>query len=249
MSGYPIEWRAALGRDQATINKFGHQESVGTTLIPIWDQALPYSYLAAAVALNVTSDDVADTSAGTGAQTVKVYGLDANYVEVDETVTLNGQTIVVTTQTFLRVFRVIVLTAGSGGTNAGPLYVFTGTESSGVPTDLTKVYAKVMAGEAQTLMAIYTVPADRKALVAALFVAGDSSKTVTVKLVARPLGGVFNTKDKFLVKAGNTLITHVLPVVFDEKTDIEVRGKVSTGSTEISAAFDAVLVDKIGGDA
>ena len=250
MSGFPVEWRAALGRDGvSSINKFGHQGSVGTTLISIWDQAAAYNYIAAATALKVSSADANDTSAGTGAQTVTIYGLDGNYAEVNETVTLSGTTDVPTTQTFLRVFRIIVETAGSGGVNAGIIYAYTGADTAGVPDDLTKVYAQISVGENQTLMAVYTVPANKKAMVTALFVAGDSSKTVTIKMVARPLNGAFNTKDKFLITAGNTLIIHNIPVVFDEKTDVEVRGVVSVGTTEISAAFDAVLVDKIGGDA
>lgn len=248
-SGLPIEYRAALGRDEySVVNKFGFQSAVGTSSIAIWDQAAAYNYIAAATALKVSSADANDTAAGTGARTCTIYGLDGNYAEVNETVTLSGTTDVSTTQTFLRVFRIIVDTAGSGGVNAGIIYAYTGADTAGVPDDLTKVYAQVTAGENQTLMAVYTVPAGKKALFRSIFVAGESSQVVTMRVLARPLNGVFNVKDKFLIEAGNTAIQHPYPVSFDEKTDIEIRGMVSASTTPIAAAFDILLVPKLGGD-
>jgi len=245
----PVEYRASLGRDgYSIVNKFGFQAAVGTTVVAVWDQAAAYNYIAAATVLKVSSADANDTAAGTGAQTVTIYGLDGNYAEVNETVTLSGTTDVSTTQTFLRVFRIVVNTAGSGGVNAGIIYVYTGADTAGVPDDLTKVYAQVTASENQTLMAVYTVPANKKALFRSLFIAGEASQIVTIRVVARPLGGAFNTKDKFLIEAGNTAIQHPYPVAFDEKVDIEVRGHVSASTTAIAAAFDIILIPKVGGE-
>ena len=243
----PINYAAALNRDGlTTVNKFGFQGAIATTSIAVWDRAIAYNYIPTATALKVTSGSTADTAAGTGAQTVQLFGLDANYNQINETVSLNGQTIVLTTQTFLRVFRAIVLTAGSGATNAGIIYAFTGAEASGVPSTATQIYAQISVGEAQTLMAVYTVPTGFKALMTDIFVAADSSQTITVHLVARPLGGIFNTKEKLLVKQGNTFVMHALPKVFDEKTDIELRAKISASTTDVAAAFDIILIPIVG---
>jgi len=245
----PAEWTAALGRDGLeSVNKFGFQPAIATASIAIWDQAAAYNYIASATVLKITSADANDAAAGTGARTVTLYGLDGRYDQVNETVTLTGQTIVSTTQTFLRVFRIVVNTAGSGGVNAGIIYAFTGTETAGVPDDLTLSYAQITAGENQTLMAVYTVPNDKKALFRSIFIAGEATQVVTARVVARPLGGVFNTKDKFLIESGNTIIQHPVPVLFDEKTDIELRGVVSASTTPMAAGFDIVLMPKIYGD-
>ena len=44
---------------------------------------------------------------------------DKLYVEINETIQLNGQTPVITTKSYLRVFRAYVEQAGSGETNDG----------------------------------------------------------------------------------------------------------------------------------
>jgi hypothetical protein len=81
----------------------------------IWAEGGLYSYLTAATVLKVSSSSVNDTSAGTGARTVELSGLDADYNEISELVTLNGQTPVNTTKLFLRINRMVVRSAGSGG--------------------------------------------------------------------------------------------------------------------------------------
>jgi len=240
----PVEYRAGLAASTDAIRsvwKFGHQSAVATTEIAIWDVAAAYAYLGAATVLKVSSSDANDALAGpgTGAQTVKLYGLDANYAEIEETVSLTGQTEALTTASFLRIYRMKILSAGSGGVNAGVIYAGTGTVTSGVPANK---YAAIAIGENQTLMAIYTVPAGHTALLRSVFVTGDSSKTVTAWLKMRPFGAVFQTKDKFLISQGAIQVNHVLPVKVAEKTDIEIRGKVSVGTTEVSGGIELLLV-------
>jgi len=86
----------------------------------------------------VLSSSVLDTSAGTGARTINVMGLDANYVLQSEIVTLNGVTPVNTVNTFIRVHSASIQTAGSGGVNAGTITVrqTTTVKKDGVNKDL-----------------------------------------------------------------------------------------------------------------
>ena len=226
----------------SAVNKFGFG-TVGTTLIPVWDGGTAYTYPAAATVLKVSSSDTDDDVGGTGALTVRVFGLDANYEPLDEYVTLTGQTAAVTTGEFLRVFRAYVVTAGTGGINAGNIWFGTGTVTSGVPA--TK-YAGITAGEGQTLMAIYTVPAGKTALMTGWHASTTADKgVVTVSLVARPLGGVFRTQEKHVVNPGD-LSAHYLPEkAFEAKTDIEVRAKASAATEIVSATFDLLEVDPV----
>lgn len=48
----------------------------------VWSGGGLYPWMTTATALEIVSDSASDTSAGTGARTVLVNGLDANFVEV-----------------------------------------------------------------------------------------------------------------------------------------------------------------------
>jgi len=171
--------------------KFGFNPDIDNSLETIWSEGGLYSYLSAATVLKVSSSSANDTSAGTGARTVELFGLDADYDEINEIVTLNGQTAVNTTQSFLRVYRMIVRSAGTGGTNAGVIYAGTGTVTAGVPANK---YATVAVGDGQSLMALWTVPRGYTAYLFQTNVTAactTSNKLLTTTIVARPSGEVF----------------------------------------------------------
>ena len=243
----PFELQVARG--QITYHefehKFGFYDSVDTNLTTIWSQGGVYSYLSAASTLYISSSSTADTGAGTGARTVTVSGLDNNFDQKVETVTLNGQSgVELNGSTWFRVNRIVVNTAGSGGANAGVLYVGTeATPSGGVPTNK---YATVGIGDNQTLMCIYTVPRGYTAFVTQKDVSASSSagKFAILSLVARPFGGVFNVKDRVLSSSGYSTIEYPYPLKFIEKTDIEIRAKADSagGTVTVSASLDMILI-------
>jgi len=127
--------------------KFGFNPDVDDSEETVWAQGGLYSYLSSASILKVSSSSTADDSAGTGARTVQLYGLDANYNEINETVTLDGQTAVNTTNSFLRINRMVVRSAGTGEKNAGVIYAGAGTVTAGVPANK---YATIAIGDNQT---------------------------------------------------------------------------------------------------
>jgi len=230
-----------------SIYKFGNNPEVADSIETIWPQGGLYSYLSAATVLTVSSGSTDDTSAGTGARTVELFGLDGDYNEISEVVTLNGQTAVNTTQSYLRINRMIVRSAGSGGANAGIIYAGTGTVTTGVPAN---IYATINGdGTNQTLMALWTIPAGYTGYLMQYDVSnGTTSNTPAVcklLLVARPYGEVFQTKDiKSLTTGMHIENTLIIPVEFAEKTDIEVRAVSSSNSVtfDISAAFEMLYI-------
>ena len=227
-----------------TVHKFGFNSDIDDTLETVWAQGGLYSYLAAATQLSVSSSSANDTSAGTGARTVTLSGLDANYAEISETVTLNGQTAVTTTNSYLRIFRMVVNSAGSGGQNAGVIYAGTGTVTAGVPANK---YATIVIGDNQTLMAIWTVPANHTAYLLQTDVTvatTQNNKYCTASLVARPFGEVFQVKDRFVKAESQTTLTYSVPLKFEEKTDIEYRaiGDSAGADIAISAAFEIIYI-------
>tara|TARA_A100000171_G_C2140405_1_gene155071 strand:+ start:9782 stop:10579 length:798 start_codon:yes stop_codon:yes gene_type:complete len=243
----PFELQVARGQIgfHESIHKFGFNNSVDTNLATVWLQGGLYSYLSSASTLYISSSSTADTAAGTGARTVTVFGLDNNFDEKIETVSLNGQTgVELNGSTWFRVNRIVVNTAGTGGGNAGVLYVGTeATPSGGVPTNK---YATVGIGDNQTLMMTYTIPRGYSAYVTQKDVSASSSagKFAILTLVARPFGGVFNVKDKVLSSEGYSTIPYPYALKFAEKTDIEIRAQADSqgGTVTVSAALDILLI-------
>ena len=245
----PFDLQVARGQIayHYSIYKFGNNPAVANSLATIWQQGGLYSYLSAATVLKVSSSSTDDTSAGTGARTVELFGLDGDYNEISEVVTLNGQTEVNSTQSYLRINRMIVRSGGSGGANAGVIYAGTGTVTTGVPAN---IYATINGdGSNQTLMALWTVPAGYTAYLMQYDVSnGTTSNTPAVcklSLVARPFGEVFQIKDvKSLTTGMHIENTLIVPVKFTEKTDIEARAISSSNSVtfDISAAFEIIYI-------
>lgn len=231
-----------------SIFKFGNNTTVGDSLETVWAEGGLYSYLTAATVLKVSSSSTTDTSAGTGARTVELSGLDTDYNEINETITLNGQTAVNTTKEYLRINRMIVRSAGSGGANAGVIYAGTGTVTLGVPAN---IYASIngVTGANQSLMALWTVPAGYTAYLLQYDISnGTTSNTPAVcKLVlaVRPYGEVFQSKDvKSLTTGMHVEETFSIPIKIEEKSDIEVRALSSSNSVsfDISAAVEIIYI-------
>jgi len=197
--------------------------------------------------MKVSSSSANDAALGTGARTVSVQGLDQNYNEVAETVTLTGQTEVLTTNTFIRVFRAFVITAGSGETAAGTIYVGTGTVTAGVPAT---VYAEIALGENQTTMATWTVPAGYTFYVyRGTFSAASNNvaQYILGKFMFRPFGGVFRNAADVTVNSSAIQYDFELPLALPEKSDIEARAIALSGTNfYVTASFEGVYIKNSG---
>lgn len=241
----PFELQVARGLidGHKTLFKFGNNPDSNGTLETVWSHSTLYVYPLAATAMKVSSTSANDNITGTGAHTVLVAGLDANYNEISEIVTLTGQTPVLTTTVFLRVFRAYVVTAGVSNTAAGTIYIGDGVVTAGLPA---LVYAEIPLGENQTLMAMWTVPAGytfymyRGSFSAA---SNNASQYVLGKFMVRPLGGVFrNAAD---VTANSNVIQYdfEIPLAIPEKSDIEARVIALAGTNfYITASFEGVYI-------
>lgn len=219
-----------------SINKFGSSTAVTATRHPVWNNGGAYTYLSSADTLEVYSSSANDTSAGTGARTVEIQGLDANYNVQTETITLNGTTAVTTTNSFLRVYRAKVITAGSGEENAGDITIETTTGST--------VQAEIIATNNQTLMAIYTVPAGKTAYILNYYVSVPKDREVEAVIRIRKPSEVFQIKHQIYLVSDKFTHEFGLPLVATEKSDIQLAAKNLDGITcNMSGGFDIVLVD------
>lgn len=122
--------------------------SLGVAIIP-----LP---AAGGVTMEVVSASVNDAAGtGTGIRTVEIHGLDANWDEQDEQITMNGTTAVASTKTWLRINFLHALTTGSLGVSAGNITI----QGTGAGT----AYCRIRAGGNASNQALYSVPRRKEA--------------------------------------------------------------------------------------
>ena len=226
-----------------TLYKFGYNPDVNGDEETVWEQGGNYPWLDSAVTMFVSSTSVNDTSGGSGANTILIQGLDENYVEIEETITLNGQTQVTTQLSYLRIYRAFVTLAGSSGTSGGIIYVGSSGATGGVPNGT--VYANLSIGN-QTQIAAYTVPAghtlylDEINITAALSLA---NKRVNASFHTRDFGSnVFRTRFINVLQSSQLKQLFKYPQEFAEKTDVEVRVSTNTSNNPIAASFQGVLI-------
>ena len=219
------------------INKFGYNPTIGSgSFETIWETGNNYPWQSSAVTVDVVSDNANDDVAGTGARTLRIEGLDSSYAFTEETVDMDGTTTVTTTQTFLRVFRMSVETAGTSGNNVGDI---TATYTGG-----SDVAATITAGNGQTLMAIYTIPAGYTGYLLSMNISSGKDQEMDFKFIQRineGSNGAFQTKQFLNVRGGQTTVIFNAINVIPQKSDIYVSGKGSSTSSA-SASFDLLLV-------
>ena len=240
-----------IARDNLTgldhINKFGSNSDVDTGAPEdLWTQGGLQVPPTAARLHDITSssgDD--DNDDGTGARTVRVYGLDENWAEVNEDVILNGVGDVPTVNTYLRIYRMSILTAGSGGTNAGAI-------TATAQTDAT-VTASIAIGEGQSLMAIYTVPAGKTAYMTRMYATlSGSGAPGRIELSLKQRIGIdtavpaLRTRHKvsFDTSGTSSRSWRYIPYkVFTEKTDVIMRiVSANVNNMTVHGGFDLILV-------
>lgn len=137
----------------------------------------------AGLQMSIVSTSAQDGPGGTGVRTIRLSYLDADLVQRDEVVTLNGTTPVLTTATNIRwVGEIHLLTYGTGKAFAGDLTV----------TNAGTRYKFISAGSRTTRSSAYRVPAGKRLIVHTLYAgatSGTSAARVTVDFVSSYING------------------------------------------------------------
>ena len=204
------------------INKFGFNPALSSSYETVHDAGGVYSYIS-------TPGTAAVAGASDSGAVIEVQGLDANYNQVTEDITVGatGSTV------FSRVFRARVKSLSSGTTNQGNITV----------TVDSAVRATILTGNGQTLMALYTIPANKKGYLTYFQGSMEKDTDAIFKLFSRPIDdGVFNLKGQFGTHGAPVTYDYKIPLEFEEKTDIEIQAKTG-GTTGGGAIFDLILLD------
>lgn len=214
--------------DVHKIDKFGYNSAVSNTSYEtIWDGNNLYTYIETAGTATVTSSN---TSADNGS-TVEVQGLDANYDQVSETLTVGGSA---GTVEFYRVHRASVITPNTGTANVGTITVTVDSKSAAI----------ISPDQGQTLMCVYTIPRRYTGYLIQLDVGSAKDLEHTIRIVVRNgLSQSFNVKAFMSSRGGFAEKNFKIPIEIPEKNDIEVQARASAAS-KVSAGFELILCRK-----
>lgn len=186
--------------------------------------------------VSTSTDDIAST--GTGARTIKIWGLNSSWVEVNDTITMDGTTPSIASVAMMFLDRTEILTTGAGETNAGDISVSIGG------TD----HAKMVTGNGEAHAAVYQIPAGKTGYLIAwsgsLYKAVSGSVEFRLMTAEDGVGWrVRNIMELTQTGAGIAHIdTHDSLIVLPAKTRIKVRAKSSADNMGVVSSFSIILV-------
>ena len=235
-----------VGRGQITghsvVHVFGHNPDVDTTEVTVWPATGLLGHPAAPTIMKISSSSADDTSAGTGARTVYILGINGTGGYVSETVTLSGQTAVNTVHEYDAIETMSVASVGSGGVNAGTIYAGTGTVTAGVPA---VPYSAIGIGDNLSLVGHWTCPTGYTGyLVFGSVTSGtaNANQYITARLKQRGQDGIVRTAAITTIATGTADYDFAYPIKIMAGECITATAKGSGNNNDVSSYFQIVLV-------
>lgn len=230
-----------------TLLKFGRTDGLGTTQETVWVQGGTEVLPTTNVIDTISSSNAGDAQVVTiEGHTVTGTGASSQFTFVSQSATLNGQNKVVLTTPLARVQRLIDTDATPF---AGDVYVYEDTTiTGGVPTTSPPIHMKVLAGEAQSYKASFTVANGEYFLFTGGFASVNKKTSASVDVefqVATP-GGPFRPVSRITFGRAGTSTAQIdlnpYPIV-PKNCDARVVAVSSATNTEVSASFQGYYAD------
>jgi hypothetical protein len=224
-----IQVSRGLIRGATVRNIFGYNTAITTAFIPAWEFVSAYTYPVSAITMTVTSASASDDG-----KTLLIQGLDANYAEISDTVTINGGGDINTNKPFFRINDVILT---SGTTNVGLITIQN--------TGKTVKYAGIRAGDGRNQASIYTVPADKEFYlyrIDAFSNDGVSAQPGLFRNFSQSSTGQQYTVARTTFYS-NMNVQRRIPFKYSEKTDIQFQLRTNSGTHEMNVFGEGILVD------
>ena len=221
------------------IHKFGSNPDISNTVSAtspetVWDGSNEYTFPPdAGTGLQIKSSDANDL------QEFVVQGLDVNFNNQTWTGNLNGTNDVAIDGTWTRVFR--AFNNDSSG--------ISGNVNIHGNGDASASFAQVLPGNDQTLMALYTIPANYTGYLCEYHISAHNSGSssligYTVQIKTRNYGKTFRVQEITSVTTNNVASnTHPFPLQLAPKTDVIVNVISANGNNgSVNADFDIALL-------
>ena len=218
-------------------NIFGQNDSQTTNFRAVWElsNTTDYVFPSTAQIMTVASDDALDI----GAQ-ILIKGLDADYLEISEIVTLTATT-VDTTKQFLRINDVVTV---------GTQNLLITSTLTVKDTGLTTTFAQVNPGHGRNQASIYTVPANCEFYLYRLdgFSADDSNPP---QEKAAKFRNVVTLESGIILRVATTEffnqmnIQRRFPFKYSAKTDIQLQMATFSGTHPVSIFGEGILIKEL----
>lgn len=222
VGGYSV--RNIFGTTGATANIV---TSVGGGFRTPWELASDYAFPPSASTMSLVSDSASDT-----AVVVLIQGLDADYNQISETQTLTGTTPITTTNSYLRINDLVIIS----GNAVGNVSLTVGAN----------VYARILTGTGRDQKAVYTVPAGFCFFLTrldAFCTDANGGKAARFRnFLTSSNGRELRVADTTFFE--NMNIIRQAPFKYDEKTDIKLQLLSLSGSVFGSVFAEGILVEE-----
>lgn len=180
------------------------------------------------------------TKASTGCPVVHLlHLLDGDFAnETEEYVITNGVTAVDTVGTYRRNSRLMC----HGGTNAG-------TITTRQKTTTANIFMLVPIGNNSSMVAAYTIPADKRAFFTTWF-AGKAKKQASfsiIRLMIKPANDVYRVLEENTISSTGTSAIQreykAPKAALFPGTDVKIMADTDTNDNGVAAGFDLILID------
>jgi len=237
--GYPVALGQITGLTRHHVCGYDAAAAAATD---IWDGSAAFPNNAANAAMEIVSGSADDAAAGTGARTITVYGValsGTSWVYQQETVALNGTTVVALTKEYLYVYKAEVTTAGTGLTNAGAITVRLASAGA--------TQCVITATFGKSYSAVFPIASSYKGIIDLIY--------TDLVYVATAIGGNFAlcTREGTGPWIYETVVSGASgrrieyrpprPIVVPEKSLIKMRTYALTAAGVVGAGFDLLLCD------
>ena len=192
----------------------------------VWSGNGPYPWSAfnTAAQLSLVSTSLSDVGV------VKIDGLDDNYYQISEMITLTGTSAVSTQKSFKRVNMITYI---DGAQNVGKITASIGGTAIGI----------IDVGKGRSVMAVFTVPENYSAFLLVGDASVNKGHDAQIEFYGRAFGGAFIIQHMAEVYESAYRYDFVTPLILPEKTDLDVRvSAVENSGTRVTANFDLLLV-------
>lgn len=252
-----LPWSHHIAREnmfQAHIHhQFGRNIAVGLNYTPVSDIGVYRTpQPAAATQLRIKAGgNAADTANGSGARSVRLWGLNAAGDEVTEVIATAGALASASTvNSFMRLYLVEVEASGTYGTQA------LGSHAGNITIENvagTEDWAQIQLNgfpSASSGIAAITVPRNHVGLLTSIEINVDGTKTTDIIILKRE--GILQSSAPYkpikkiqeLIGINQTvLISFEVPIKFPELTDIGLLAKVSNGTGAVSVDMEVIMLE------
>jgi hypothetical protein len=241
----PFEFQVGRGQIgyHSVVHVFGYNPDIDAGVEEtVWTAGGILGHPASPAIMSVSSTSANDTSAGTGARTVYILGINGTGGYTSETVILNGQTAVNTVHAYDSIERMSVVTVGSGGKNAGDITMGTGVVTAGVPA---VPYGQIATGENSSLIGHWTCPTGHTGyLVGGSISSGTEtgSSYIVGRLRLRGTDGIIRTQSITTVSNGVADFEFKYPIAIMERECVTATATPKGNNEAASSYFQIVLI-------